>query len=301
MFRPRMITTACGPDSPQGLPTALRPWWQATGNSLICVAHETIISLPPSLYTFLPSGKSEFPVFGFTVDMTEIPGPPSSSTSPPGGLPSLSSPTTVPPVTATVLLTAKQTFTHSDTTTDSSSPSIFTSAADPSTSDTVVSSMDETSPATSSIAVVATGSGPQSPPSSSVSSPATSLPTTAGAASHNNPKTARIVAGVLVPLVVIALGIAAFIIYKRRRRAHDRREWERTHEEIADAVRQVGAATPVAILAAGPPAWGDAKPVPDGDSRAPPMDISGGTPPGSLGHPNGSDHGLLSHSRESSA
>ncbi|KAJ6592254.1 hypothetical protein DFH09DRAFT_1273363 [Mycena vulgaris] len=49
-----------------------------------------------------------------------------------------------------------------------------------------------------------------------------------------------IIAGVIVPLVFIIIGAVAFILYKRRQRARDRREWERTHEAIADAVRQVG-------------------------------------------------------------
>jgi len=45
---------------------------------------------------------------------------------------------------------------------------------------------------------------------------------------------------VLVPILVIILGAGGFVLYKRYQRARDRREWERTHAEIADAVRQVG-------------------------------------------------------------
>ncbi|KAJ7464459.1 hypothetical protein FB451DRAFT_439356 [Mycena latifolia] len=48
-----------------------------------------------------------------------------------------------------------------------------------------------------------------------------------------------IIVGVLVPLFFILAGAAAFILYKRRQRVRDRLEWERTHEAIADAVRQV--------------------------------------------------------------
>ncbi|KAF7370197.1 hypothetical protein MSAN_00650400 [Mycena sanguinolenta] len=145
------------------------------------------------------------------------PGPPSPSTPSPGNTLAPPSPSLTSSVTGTTILTVTQSFTRSDATTDSNFPSISTSAADSSTSDTVVSSMDETIPATSSTAVGATGSNPPTSPSSSLT--AISPLTIAAAASHNTDKTARIVAGVLVPLVVIALGIAAFIIYKRRRRA----------------------------------------------------------------------------------
>ncbi|KAJ7117437.1 hypothetical protein C8R44DRAFT_790718 [Mycena epipterygia] len=76
----------------------------------------------------------------------------------------------------------------------------------------------------------------QSDPTASVS------PVSASANSKNN--RARIIAGVLVPLLLIILGIAGFILYKRRQRARDRREWERTHQEIAGAVREVGGSPP---------------------------------------------------------
>ncbi|KAJ6614170.1 hypothetical protein B0H10DRAFT_2046270 [Mycena sp. CBHHK59/15] len=49
-----------------------------------------------------------------------------------------------------------------------------------------------------------------------------------------------IIAGVLVPVLVLLLATAALVLHRRRRRARDRREWERTHASIADAVRQVG-------------------------------------------------------------
>jgi len=49
-----------------------------------------------------------------------------------------------------------------------------------------------------------------------------------------------IIAGVVVPILFITLCAGVFVLYKRRQRARDRREWERTHEAIADAVRQVG-------------------------------------------------------------
>jgi len=47
------------------------------------------------------------------------------------------------------------------------------------------------------------------------------------------------------------------VLYKRRQRAVDRREWERTHEAIADAVRQVGSPVPGRTITpyAGSGAW----------------------------------------------
>ncbi|KAJ7717104.1 hypothetical protein DFH07DRAFT_861558 [Mycena maculata] len=64
-------------------------------------------------------------------------------------------------------------------------------------------------------------------------------PTAAVLASSKSNKT-PVIAGVVVPVLVIILGAGGFIFYKRHKRTRDRREWERTHEEIADAVRQVG-------------------------------------------------------------
>ncbi|KAJ7906019.1 hypothetical protein B0H13DRAFT_728828 [Mycena leptocephala] len=94
-------------------------------------------------------------------------------------------------------------------------------------------------------------------------SPTTSTSLAAPSKSHN--KAAPIIAGVVVPIVLIILAAAGFILYKRRKRARDRREWERTHAEIADAVRQIGAPVKVAVG----PAWsGDLKTAPDGDGDA---------------------------------
>ncbi|KAF7370199.1 hypothetical protein MSAN_00650700 [Mycena sanguinolenta] len=294
---------------PPEIPSTVTSWWAATGSSLVCMTQppgETA-TLPPSIYTWwTDDGKWNF-AWASQVAVTELPGVPGQV---PSTTDSASGITVVSSVASSAsLLSDVQTSTQPPAATIHFSPlplSTTITFSPPSNSiGTSVSSSEttssETTSASSSGALGTMRFDPQTSPSSSVSSPATSPPPIAGAASHNNNKTARIVAGVLVPLVVIALGIAAFIIYKRRQRVHDRREWERTHEEIADAVRQVGAATPAAVLAAGPPAWGDVKPVPDGDSRAPLMDSSGGTPPGSLGHLNGSDHALLSHSWESSA
>ncbi|KAJ6588180.1 hypothetical protein B0H19DRAFT_1057420 [Mycena capillaripes] len=75
-------------------------------------------------------------------------------------------------------------------------------------------------------------------PSSPASDASPSAPPALGSAKSSNK--GAIIAGVLIPLLLIALGVAGVILYKRRQRARDRREWERTHAEIADAVRQVG-------------------------------------------------------------
>jgi len=61
---------------------------------------------------------------------------------------------------------------------------------------------------------------------------------------------APIIAGVLVPLFFLLFGVAAFMAYKRRQKVRDRQEWERTHAEIADAVRNVNG--PVSV---NPSSW----------------------------------------------
>ncbi|KAJ7130874.1 hypothetical protein C8R46DRAFT_1236077 [Mycena filopes] len=73
---------------------------------------------------------------------------------------------------------------------------------------------------------------------SSPSPTATAFTSPAPAKSNN--KMVPIVAGAVVPAVLLLFGATALFLYKRRQRARDRREWERTHAEIADAVRQVG-------------------------------------------------------------
>ncbi|KAJ7689658.1 hypothetical protein B0H17DRAFT_1066016 [Mycena rosella] len=66
-----------------------------------------------------------------------------------------------------------------------------------------------------------------------------------------------IIVGVLVPVVLIILAAVGFILYKRRQRARDRREWEHTHAAIADAVRQVGSpgVTGAGVPYAAPSSW----------------------------------------------
>ncbi|KAJ7742797.1 hypothetical protein B0H16DRAFT_1562402, partial [Mycena metata] len=86
---------------------------------------------------------------------------------------------------------------------------------------------------------------PATPPPATASS---SRPTAAASTKSSTNKTMPIVVGIVVPLVLMILSGAAFFLYKRRQRARDRREWERTHEEIADAVREIGGPATV-------PAW----------------------------------------------
>ncbi|KAJ7653322.1 hypothetical protein DFH06DRAFT_531820 [Mycena polygramma] len=110
-------------------------------------------------------------------------------------------------------------------------------------------------------------------------------PNTVGVQKSPN-KTVPIVVGVVVPVVLIGLAAAGVVLYKRRRRARDRREWERTHEAIADAVRQVGGP---ASSAAALPAWSRR----DGEAT-PLFEKSGGADFSSLGPKAGGD--FLSHS-----
>ncbi|KAK7024902.1 hypothetical protein R3P38DRAFT_3532901 [Favolaschia claudopus] len=74
--------------------------------------------------------------------------------------------------------------------------------------------------------------------------PAQTNATTALLSGHTNNHVA-IIAGVIAPVCVIIFAFIAFLVYKRRQRARDRREWELTHESIADAVRQVVSPVPV--------------------------------------------------------
>ncbi|KAJ7166788.1 hypothetical protein C8R46DRAFT_266581 [Mycena filopes] len=77
---------------------------------------------------------------------------------------------------------------------------------------------------------------PPSPSASALSAP----PGLATAATAHGTNIGAILAGVIVPLFVLLLALAAFLAHKRRKRVCDRRQWERTHAEIADAVAQVG-------------------------------------------------------------
>ncbi|KAJ7181094.1 hypothetical protein C8R46DRAFT_1345245 [Mycena filopes] len=123
---------------------------------------------------------------------------------------------------------------------------------------------DDTKPTTDSTPVPP--SGTFTPPS--ISAPSAASPSVLTAAvsasalaspksgAGGKSKTTPIIVGVLVPAVVLLLlGATAYLIFKRRQRARarDRREWERTHAEIAEVVRQVGGPATIAV-----PVWGAA-------------------------------------------
>ncbi|KAJ7210425.1 hypothetical protein GGX14DRAFT_450653 [Mycena pura] len=99
-----------------------------------------------------------------------------------------------------------------------------------------------------SLPPVSTSIPPASAPSSSTST--SGSPSNILASTKSN-KTSSIAAGVVVPIVALALAAAAVVLFKRRRRARDRLEWERTHKEIADAVRKAGAAGTTGSAASG--------------------------------------------------
>ncbi|KAJ7717106.1 hypothetical protein DFH07DRAFT_861561 [Mycena maculata] len=121
-----------------------------------------------------------------------------------------------------------------DSTTASTSPP----HASPASSSTTVSALSESlsSPLASS-----PPPAPSATPSADVSGPTSTALQSAGRSRSND--ALIIVASVLAPVLLICLAVVGVLLYKRRLRARDRREWERTHEEIADAVRQAGTPT----------------------------------------------------------
>ncbi|KAJ7982808.1 hypothetical protein DFH06DRAFT_1318278 [Mycena polygramma] len=190
--------------------------------------------------------------------------PPSQPlTSPPPAPPPASSPVLPPPSASTETSSSSQ---HVETTAASATADPSAAATDSSqeTQTAGASSSGHLSSPTSSI-----GPGPQSqstlassapsasssfttpgdlpvvPPNSAVAGPTTSpasdaVPSVPVLASSSKPDDKTpIIVGVLVPVLLLFLAAAGFVLYKRRQRARDRREWERTHFEIAEAVRQV--------------------------------------------------------------
>ncbi|KAJ7464461.1 hypothetical protein FB451DRAFT_1179588 [Mycena latifolia] len=117
---------------------------------------------------------------------------------------------------------------RSETSTSSSSSAMDDSSS--TSSPTSTSSYFNTTP---TISVLQSSSSPQSPSSTPSLNPES-------LSSKPHSKT-PIVAGVVTAILLLLLAAAAAALYQRRRRLRDRREWERTHAEIADAVREVGA------------------------------------------------------------
>ncbi|KAJ7899368.1 hypothetical protein B0H13DRAFT_2030918 [Mycena leptocephala] len=107
----------------------------------------------------------------------------------------------------------------------------------------------------------------RTPPSTSDDSPgptpsnfapvASPSATAAAFASTKSNHEVPIIASVVGAAVLIIVGLIGFCLRKRQRRARDRREWERTHEAIADAVRQVGSPDPMRAISpyGGSDAW----------------------------------------------
>ncbi|KAJ7694649.1 hypothetical protein B0H17DRAFT_462154 [Mycena rosella] len=126
------------------------------------------------------------------------------------------------PASTTTLPAVLQT----DSTDTSSAP---TSPADPPATDTSLPP-DPSPPPTD----------PPGSPSNLGATTPTSPPTPLLAAAKSPTHTALIAGVVVAAVLLLLLGAAGVLLYRRRQRARDRREWERTHEAIADAVRQVG-------------------------------------------------------------
>ncbi|KAJ7320868.1 hypothetical protein DFH08DRAFT_890420 [Mycena albidolilacea] len=155
------------------------------------------------------------------------------------------------------------------TSSSSSSSSQSTSHSYPSTSQPVdstpstASSASTEAPATNSTTATTTTPGLPNIPSVPTTlteaslqvSPSESSVHAVLAASHSNHQV-PIIAGVVAPVCLLTLAAVGVMLCKRRRRARDRREWERTHESIADAVRQVASPIPRSITPyAGSGAW----------------------------------------------
>ncbi|KAJ6480920.1 hypothetical protein C8R45DRAFT_318109 [Mycena sanguinolenta] len=130
--------------------------------------------------------------------------------------------------------TTSSVFTTSNTTGDDTALSSSTSDPTP---------PDPTSPPDSTTSPDSTIS-PDGPTSNEVSSSPTSISVLSSPHSSSH---VPIIAGVVAPVCLIIIAAIALVLYKRRQRARDRREWERTHEAIADAVRQVGSPVPRSV------------------------------------------------------
>ncbi|KAJ7902533.1 hypothetical protein B0H14DRAFT_1138995 [Mycena olivaceomarginata] len=281
------------------LPPAVESWWLSTG----CIEfhqHQSTITLPPPVYSwweatgssqFASAATKEVPGLVITGSLDPVPptaptGQTTAPTSSPGpSLPGAGAGVGASTPQPTQLTTSKAESNSIPKTSNSEvSLHISTTVGLDSAVTFATTEMEAGSDSTSTVADAAspTRSTPSdagdhalaTPAASSSTTSMSSTPTTAASHPHSG-KSARIVAGVVTPLVLLLLLAAALALYRRRRRARDRREWERTHEEIADAVRQVGG-TPAAPWS---PPRGDVKSPLEGDS-APLFEKSVGTPPG---------------------
>ncbi|KAF7356208.1 hypothetical protein MVEN_00952200 [Mycena venus] len=258
---PELCSRSLGPREfgmPKAAPPAVWSWWWATGMTFFGNPHhpQTLV-LPPSVYSWWSAtGSSLGTVSGLQIEeattTVQVMGGASSTLATTSDQ-SQSVPPAVPLTTET---------SHESSSTGHGTP--HAEAITPAPSSPPISCPPTkimTSSGSSLFEAPTVGPTPSPLPSDS---PTITSSSSALAAKSKN-KAIPIAIGVVVPLVLIILGVVAFILYKRRQRARDRREWERTHEAIADAVRQVGAPA-----AAGLPAWnpalGDMKELLDGDT-----------------------------------
>ncbi|KAJ7320869.1 hypothetical protein DFH08DRAFT_388419 [Mycena albidolilacea] len=273
------------------LPPAVKEWWVATGCAEFW-QHQLTITLPPPVYSwweatgssqFASAATKEVPGLVFTgsldpVLQTTSTGQTTTSTSSSG----VGVGTTVPD--STPITTSNSEPTSIPKTSPNVSPHPSTTM-NPNSTTTIAPTKTRSGSGSASRAAGVVFATPSTPSdagntalTTAVSSPtvsSTPSQTQINASHIHSGKNARVVAGVVTPLVLLLLLAAALALYKRRRRARDRREWERTHEAIADAVRQVGG-TPAAPWS---PPRGDVKGPLEGDS-APLFEKSVGTPPG---------------------
>ncbi|KAJ7509672.1 hypothetical protein B0H11DRAFT_1254999 [Mycena galericulata] len=238
-------------------------WWQATGSSAFSVAATAQFVQP-----FLPQNE--------TFNETPVAGAAPSTDSPHTSHGKGSKIPIVPP--------ASTPFTPSKTGSASAS------------TPTPTGSTDRNNIPTTSLPsnLISTASSTDLAPTGSV---APSLAAGADNSNHHaalsNKTLSTIIASVLAPSLLVVLVVSGVFLYKRRRRARDRREWERTHAEIADAVRQVGTSTPM-------PSWGRTMDFPlekGGGDTDPLFDKSGtnevGAPPSTVQSPTYSQSSSL--------
>ncbi|KAJ7320870.1 hypothetical protein DFH08DRAFT_388451 [Mycena albidolilacea] len=259
------------------LPPPVYPWWEATGSAQF--AASVLKEVPGLVITGSLDSVPQTTAAGQTTAPTLLPGP---SLSGPGVSVGASTPQPTQPTTSKAepssvpgeisivssLLTTRTNSTAAPTTKMEAGLGSTSAVAD-------AASATPSTPSDAGNATLATPAA-SSPTASSHTASSTASQTQINAASHTHSgKSARIVAGVVTPLVLLLLLAVALALYKRRRRARDRREWERTHEATADAVRQVGGTT----AAPWSPPRGDVKGPLEGDS-APLFEKSAGTPLG---------------------
>ncbi|KAK7008270.1 hypothetical protein R3P38DRAFT_3025266 [Favolaschia claudopus] len=241
---------------PPSVPEYVRSWASATGFATLQSNPRTIV-MPHSVFSwFTATGSTEFPdpqyktISFIDADVQTPPADPTTAlTKSPPNPPTISPPPSPPPAIPIPSLT-QSTFTSTEASTSPSHEST-TPSGNPRLGPSETALLQSSTPSLTTIRAPSQGSDGDtvtySPSSSSEIPPVSTPQSPIAAASRHKNKTASIIAGVLVPLFLLALCATAFIIHKRRRRARDRREWERTHAEIADAVREMHGEVPSAV------------------------------------------------------